>query len=95
VSEGTAPRENRHQSREHRLYGRIYLNHQLIYEHFVAGTDGVGVDYSLTETLNSGDILDFVVAPNGPEYDDSTLFSSYVVATVSSVSSGSTPCRFP
>jgi uncharacterized protein (TIGR03437 family) len=73
------------------VYGRIYLNHKVIYEHFVAGTDGTGVDYSLTETLNPGDILDFVVAPNGSESNDSTLFSSYVIATVSSVPPGSAP----
>jgi len=73
------------------VYGFIYLNHKLIYEHFVAGTDGTGVDYSLTETLNYGDILDFAVVPNGPEYDDSTLFSSYVIASVASVPPGSTP----
>ena len=52
---------------------------------------GLGVDYSLTETLNYGDIPDFAVAPNGPEYDDSTLFSSYVIASVASVPPGSTP----
>jgi hypothetical protein len=60
------------------VYGRIYLNHNLIYEHFVAGTDGTGVDYSLTETVRSGDILDFAVAPNGVAYNDSTVFSSVI-----------------
>jgi hypothetical protein len=29
------------------VFGRIYLNQKLIYEHFVAGTDGVGVNYSV------------------------------------------------
>src|SRR5579862_2026109 len=34
------------------IYGRIYWNHQLIYEQFIVGTDGVGQNYSLALTLN-------------------------------------------
>jgi uncharacterized protein (TIGR03437 family) len=69
------------------VFGRIYRNHNLIYQHFLAGTDGIGVDYSLTATLSAGDILDFAVAPNGGDSYDSTIFSS----SVSMLSSGGTP----
>jgi uncharacterized protein (TIGR03437 family) len=61
------------------VFGRIYLNHNLIYEHFVAGTDGTGLDYSVTTTLSAGDILDFAVAPNGGDAFDSTMFSSSIL----------------
>jgi len=60
------------------VFGRIYLNHTLIYEHFVAGTDGTGVDYSVPATLSAGDVLDFAVAPNGADSYDSTVFSSSI-----------------
>ena len=60
------------------VYGRIYLNHQLVYEQFVAGTDGVGVSYSLPLTLRAGDTLDFAVAPNGVDLNDRTYFSSTI-----------------
>ena len=60
------------------VYGRIYLNHNLIYEHFLAATDGTGTDYSVSVTLNVGDVLDFAVAPNGPDSYDSTHFDASV-----------------
>jgi uncharacterized protein (TIGR03437 family) len=73
------------------VFGRIYLNHKLIYEHFLAGTDGAGVNYSLAQTLNAGDMLDFSVAPNGIEVDDSTVFSAFIISTTAAVSAGSGP----
>jgi uncharacterized protein (TIGR03437 family) len=73
------------------VFGRIYLNHKLIYEHFVAGTDGIGVNYSLTATLNTGDILDFSVAPNGTDVNDGTVFSSFIMSIVAPASPGSGP----
>jgi hypothetical protein len=69
------------------VFGRIYLNHNLIYEHFLAGTDGTGVDYSVTAALSAGDILDFAVAPHGVDSYDSTNFSS-VIWTVPSGGNG-------
>jgi xylan 1,4-beta-xylosidase len=60
------------------VYGRIYWNRQLVYEHLLAGTDGTGVNYSLTLSLRIGDILHFAVAPNGNPYNDSTVFSSRI-----------------
>jgi len=68
------------------VYGRIYLNHNLIYEHFVPPTDYTGVDYSLPEVFNTGDILDFVIAPNG--LADTATFSS--VVSISLPGSGGT-----
>jgi uncharacterized protein (TIGR03437 family) len=74
------------------VFGRIYLNHKLIYEHFVAGTDGIGVNYSVTAALNAGDILDFSVAPNGSNVaNDSTVFSASIILTTAPVSPGSGP----
>jgi uncharacterized protein (TIGR03437 family) len=74
------------------VYGRIYKNHNLIYEHFIAGTDGTGVDYSITAPMSPGDILDFAVAPNGNnDSNDSTLFSSSIILTTSPISPGSGP----
>lgn len=64
------------------VYGRIYLNHNLIYEHFLMGTDGVGVDYSVAATIKTGDIVDFVVAPNGIDTNDATFFSGSVSTIV-------------
>ena len=73
------------------VFGRIYQNHNLIYEHFVAGTDGVGVDYSIPASLTTGDILDFSVAPNGADTSDSTNFSSAVISAVPNPTGGSAP----
>jgi uncharacterized protein (TIGR03437 family) len=69
------------------VFGRIYLKHKLIYEHFVAGTDGIGVNYSVIATLNAGDMLDFAVAPHGSDSNDSTVFSGSVILTIAPVSS--------
>src|SRR5215472_12872726 len=68
------------------VYGRIYLNHSLIYEHFVSGTDGTGVYYSVPATLKAGDVLDFAVAPNGEVSNDSTLFYSLISTSMPAVS---------
>jgi hypothetical protein len=66
------------------VYGRLYLNHSLIYERFLAGSDGVGADYSLPVTLRTGDIVDFAVAPNTSDVpSDSTVFSGSIVVTIS------------
>jgi hypothetical protein len=63
------------------VYGRIYLNHVLIYERFVSGNDAIGVDYSVPVKLNVGDVLDFAVAANGVDAWDSTHFSAAVLLT--------------
>ena len=63
------------------VFGRIYLNHNKIYEQFIAGTDGVGVDYSVMAMLHAGDVLDFAIAPNGIDVSDSTVFSSLIWIT--------------
>ncbi len=63
------------------VYGRIYVNHELLYEHFLQGTDGTGVDYSFNISLKNGDTIDFAVAPNGVEFDDATRFSSSILST--------------
>ncbi len=60
------------------VFGRIYLNHTLIYEHFLAGTDFTGVNYAVTATLAVGDILDFAIAPNGIDSFDGSIFSSFI-----------------
>jgi uncharacterized protein (TIGR03437 family) len=73
------------------VYCRIYQNHKPIYEHFLAGTDGTGTDYSVTAALSVDDTLDFAVAPNGIDSDDSTFFSSFAIVTVSSAAAGSGP----
>jgi hypothetical protein len=65
------------------VYGRIYLNHNLLYQQFIAGTDGTGLPYSIGATLNPGDTIDFTVAPNGDDYYDDTTFSGVVLATSS------------
>ncbi|MBV8224282.1 MAG: hypothetical protein JO232_03730, partial [Verrucomicrobia bacterium] len=70
------------------VFGRIYLNHQLIYEHFIQGTDRIGVDYVVPATLGAGDVLDFAVAPNGVDYDDSTIFTAAVISTTPTDPSG-------
>lgn len=67
------------------IFGRIYLNHNLIYEKYIAGGDSAGVDYSLDASLSRGDILDFAVAPNGIDAFDGTRFSS----TITVLSAGS------
>jgi len=73
------------------IYGRIYLNHNLVYQQFIAGADGAGVYYSLPLTLKTGDLLDFSVAPNGGVTDDSTIFSSFISIPASGVTAGSGP----
>jgi len=74
------------------VYGRLYLNHGLIYEHFLAGTDGVGADYSLTVTLHAGDIVDFAVAPNTSAVtSDSTVFTGSIVVTIPPPPPGNAP----
>ncbi|HLW75553.1 MAG TPA: IPT/TIG domain-containing protein, partial [Bryobacteraceae bacterium] len=55
---------------------------------FIAGSDGVGVDYFLNETLNAGDILDFAIAPNGIDSFDTTVFSASITMTTPLPSSG-------
>jgi xylan 1,4-beta-xylosidase len=67
------------------IYGRIYKNHQLMYEHFVAGTDSVGVNYSLNLSLAAGDVLDFAVGPNGVDASDATVFSTTIWSAQDSV----------
>jgi len=68
------------------VFGRIYWNHQILYQHFIAGTDGTGVTYAISLTLNKGDILDFSLAPNGADNNDTTLFSATVSTEYDSVS---------
>jgi len=63
------------------VYGRIYLNRSLLYEHFIQGTDGTGVQYSLDVPLNQGDTVDFAVAPNGLDWSDTTVFSSSILSS--------------
>jgi uncharacterized protein (TIGR03437 family) len=79
------------------VFGRIYLNQSLIYEHFLTSTDGIGVDYVLTAQVKPGDTLDFGVAPNKTDSYDSTTFSAYIaqiagtgpyVTSVSNAASG-------
>ncbi len=60
------------------VFARVYWNHQLVYEHFLAGTDGVGVNYSLNLTLKTGDIVDFALAPNGNDANDLTQLSASI-----------------
>jgi hypothetical protein len=67
------------------VYGRIYLNHQLVYQQFIAGTDGVGVNYSMLLTPNQGDVLDFSLAPNGSDGHDATQFSATISTEYDSV----------
>lgn len=73
------------------IYGRIYLNSNLIYQQFIAGADGAGVYYSLPVMLKTGDLLDFSVAPNGDVTDDSTVFSSFISTIAAAVTPGSRP----
>jgi uncharacterized protein (TIGR03437 family) len=73
------------------IYGRIYLNHNPIYQQFIAGADSTGVYYSLPVTLKAGDVLDFSVAPNGGDADDGTDFSSFISTSTSAVTPGSGP----
>ncbi|MGD0499640.1 MAG: hypothetical protein ABSC23_14530 [Bryobacteraceae bacterium] len=60
------------------VFGSIYLNHSQIWNQFIAGADGVGVSYSIPVTLHAGDVLDFAVAPNGSDSNDSTEFSATI-----------------
>lgn len=60
------------------VYGRIYCDHQLVYEQFIEGTDSAGVNYSLNLIVKPGDLLDFAVAPNGMDTSDTTLFSASI-----------------
>src|SRR4029077_993163 len=62
------------------VFGRIYVNHSLVYEHFLQGTDGTGVDYTVNVALKTGDTVDFSIAPNGVEDDDATRFSSSILS---------------
>jgi uncharacterized protein (TIGR03437 family) len=64
------------------VFGRIYLNKNLIYEHFLASADGLGVDYALTKQVNAGDTLDFAVAPNQTDTYDRTTFSASIAQIV-------------
>jgi hypothetical protein len=73
------------------VYGRIYLNHALIYEHFLAPTDGTGTNYSVPATLSAGDVLDFALAPNGVDSFDSTHFDASVSVLLPAISSTLAP----
>jgi len=68
------------------VYGRIYHNHQLVYEHCLDGMDSVGVTYSISLAVNQGDFLDFTVAPNGMDLNDTTVFSTSISTEYDAVS---------
>jgi hypothetical protein len=63
------------------IFGMIYLNQALVYKHFIQGTDGTGIDYSVNVQLHKGDTVDFAVAPNGAEgFDNNTQFTSSILS---------------
>lgn len=70
-------------------YTRIYLNHNLIYEHHVAHTDFTGTNYSVAAALKLGDILDFALAPNGTA--DTFVSSSIISVSLTPTAPGSAP----
>jgi xylan 1,4-beta-xylosidase len=68
------------------VFGKVYVNHVLLWNQFIGGTDGVGVTYSLPVTLAAGDVIDFALAPNGADYSDSTIFAGTITSVYSPVS---------
>jgi xylan 1,4-beta-xylosidase len=67
------------------VFAYIYVNRIQIWTQFIAGTDGVGLNYSLPVTLHSGDVVDFALAANGIESNDSTYFSTTIATQHSPV----------
>jgi hypothetical protein len=67
------------------VFGKIYVNHSMIWNQFIAGTDGVGISYSIPITLHPGDVIDFALAPNGVDYNDGTHFSATIATLYSQV----------
>ncbi|HEY2012827.1 MAG TPA: right-handed parallel beta-helix repeat-containing protein, partial [Bryobacteraceae bacterium] len=61
------------------VFGRIYQNHNLVYEHYLGPTDSAGVDYFVPLSLHTGDVLDFAIAPNGTDYFGTAAFTSSVL----------------
>lgn len=61
------------------VFTRIYQNHKLIYEHYLAPADSTGVDYVVPVKLTAGDAIDFAVAADGADSYAGTTFNATVM----------------
>ncbi len=68
------------------IFGEVFVDasntSSPVYNHYIVGTDGVGVDFNFLTTVSVGSVVDFVVKANGFDTYDTTLYT----ATISEVS---------
>lgn len=60
--------------------GRIFVDGVEVFSQFIAGTDGVGVDFAIDAALQRGSMIDFVIDPAGAADYDSTRFTAHVAS---------------
>ncbi len=58
--------------------GEIYLNGTPIFSQYIDPFDGTGANYLEFVTLSSGATLDFVLSPNGNDYEDGSIFTAQI-----------------
>ena len=66
------------------VYGRLYLNHQLVGVTPLVTFEN-GFNYSVALTVAAGDIIDFALAPNGPDKNDLSFLSATISSTPNTV----------
>ena len=60
----------------------ILDNGATVLTQFIAGTDGAGVDYTVTiDNVHIGDDIDFAISPNSNDFFDGTFFTAQIDVT--------------
>ncbi|MHB8956341.1 MAG: putative Ig domain-containing protein [Pirellulaceae bacterium] len=61
------------------IIGRIFVDGVEKFSQYIAGTDGVGVDFAFDVPVKSGSVIDFAIDPAGSADFDTTRFTATVV----------------
>ncbi|MGH2378139.1 MAG: DUF6531 domain-containing protein [Candidatus Limnocylindria bacterium] len=60
--------------------GRVIVDGVVVFQQFIAATDGVGVSYSLAPSVKVGSTVDLAIEAGGTENFDSTVFTAVISA---------------
>ena len=69
-------------------FGYIFVGDDEVWTQFVPGDDWSPIDYQFTAEVVPGETIDFALGPNGPDYNDSTMFTAVVSAGKSPTTPG-------
>ena len=66
------------------VYGRMYLNHRQVAVTPLVTFEN-GVNYSVSVTVTTGDVIDIALSPNGPDDNDLSYLSAIISTTENTV----------